>query len=211
MRGLKRKPPLILLVKLMNKILVLSILGILSSSGLLGAIDQKCAPIDVLYHGSKNKYVKIFEPRANHTRDLSDGKVIFATPSLKLASCYLFEWDDSWVHQSVSWKQENSGYEVFMVISDMERLKKIDMGGSVYLLPIESFSFSADRGLGIYEWMSKENIEPLSKIDFFSALDAMKQFKVKVYSLSSEQFKRYLELSGEKQETYLKETGVLHE
>ena len=195
----------------MNKVLVLSLLGILCSFGLFGATDQRCPPIDILYHGSKNKDIKIFEPRDQHTRDPSEGKVIFATPSLKLASCYLFEWDDSWVRQSISWKEVSRDYDVFMVISDMEKLKKIDMGGSIYLLPIESFSFSPGKGLGIYEWTSKKSIEPLSKIDFSSALSAMKQFKVKIYSLDSEQFKRYLKLSGEEQENYLKETGVIYE
>lgn len=79
-----------------NKILVLTVVLLISGLAFLyipshkQKIPQGFAPVDVLYHGSTNSNIKVFEPRNNHIRDKEEGPVVFATPSLKLASCYLF-------------------------------------------------------------------------------------------------------------------------
>lgn len=157
---------------------------------------------DVLYHGSTNPDITIFEPRAKHVRDKAEGSVIFATPSIRLASCYLFEWDDSWVYQFISTKDDAS-YEVYMVISDHKKFKKEDSGGAIYLLPPKGFHFDEKRGLGVYEMISRNKIVPFTKIRFTSALDAMQNFEVKVFFVSRKQFEVFLRLRGEEQEKFL--------
>ena len=162
------------------------------------------APIDALYHGSGNRNIKIFEPRLDHIRDEKEGSVIFATPSIQLASCFLFKWDDSWVHQSISWKENNKAdYKVIMVISDKVRFNQEDLGGAIYILPAHSFEYDKNNGLGIYEWTSKEKVLPFTQINFSSALEAMQIFGVQVYFVNSEQFKYYINLPGEEQEKFL--------
>lgn len=105
-------------------------------------IIQGFAPVDVLYHSSTNGDIKVFEPRNNDFRDKEEGLMVFATPSLKLASCYLFVWDDSWVHQRLSWKDgKMADYQVSMVISDKKRFDNEGSGGAIYILPSKRFVF----------------------------------------------------------------------
>jgi hypothetical protein len=171
-------------------------------------IPQGFAPLDVLYHGSTNNNIKVFEPRNNNIRDKEEGPVVFATPSLKLASCYLFRWDDSWVHQSIFWKDSNKAdYHVVMVISDKIKFEKKDNGGTVYILPSQGFDFEEHKGLGIYEWTHKGAVIPILKIDFSSALVAMEKLGVKVYFVEQEQFQHYLSLPGDAQEKFLLKLG----
>lgn len=193
-----------------NIILVLTV--ILFISGLVflyipsskQQIPQGFAPVDVLYHGSTNSDIKVLKPRNNHIRDKEEGPVVFATHSLKLASCYLFCWDDSWVHQGISWKDGNMAeYQVIMVISDKKRFYKEDNGGTIYILPSEGFVFDEHKGLGIYEWTHKSSITPILKIDFNSALTAMEKTGVKVYFVEQKQFQHYLSLSGDEKEQFL--------
>jgi hypothetical protein len=168
-------------------------------------IPQGFAPTDVLYHGSTNANIKLFESRSTHIRDKEEGPVVFATPSLKLASCYLFRWDDSWVHQSISWKDSNKAdYQVVMVISDKTKFEREDQGGAIYILPSQGFDFDEHKGLGIYELTHKGTVAPMLKIDFPSALVAMKKLGVKVYFVKQDQFQHYLSLPRNAQEKFLK-------
>ena len=156
-------------------------------------------PSDVLYHGSVNRDIKALEPNALHVRNANEGPVVFATPSLALASCYTFRWDDSWVHQTV-----DNG-KVTMVIGDKERFESQNAGGAIYLVSKDRFSFDRDRGLGIYEWVSKEYILTLFKIECESSFQVMKRFGVKIYFLSPEEFSSYLKLSEQERERYLQQ------
>lgn len=162
------------------------------------------APIDAVYHGSTNRNIKTFEPRSHHIRDEKEGSRVFATPSIRLASCYLFKWDDSWVHQSISWKENNKAdYKIIMVISDKTRFHQEDFGGAIYILPAFNFKYDENKGLGIYEWTSKKKVSAFTQINFSSALEAMRIFGVHVYFVNAEQFKHYLTLPGEEQEKFL--------
>lgn len=193
-----------------SKILILIVVVLVSGLAFLYSpfpkqkIPQGFAPVDVLYHGSTNSNIKVFEPRNNHIRDKEEGPVVFATPSLKLASCYLFSWDDSWVHQSISWKDGNiADYQVIMVIADKKRFDKEDDGGAVYILPSQGFDFEEHKGLGIYEWTHNGPVIPILKIDFSSAFAAMQKFGVKIYFVTQDQFQHYLSLPGDTQEQFL--------
>ena len=158
-------------------------------------------PVDVMYHGSPNRDIMIFQPKmVQDLRYERDRNVIFASPSIAFASCYLFRWDDSWVHQMVSFGNPDV---IYMVISDRERFNKLDAGGAIYLVPPQNFDHH--KGLSIYEWTNKNPVPILSKIEFNSALEAMKKFGIKVYFVNKEQFKEYISLSGDAQEKFLSE------
>lgn len=162
---------------------------------------------DVLYHGSSNAGIEVFEPRKEHVRDVAEGEVVFATPSIKLASCYLFKWDDSWVNQFISIKDDGS-YEVYMIISDHVRFQAEDSGGAIYLVPSKGFYCDSTKGLGVYEMISRDKVVPFTHIDFASALDAMRKFGVKVFFISSDKFKIFLKLNGIAKREFLRQSSI---
>lgn len=194
-----------------NKILVVILILLLSGSLFFycsfhknQTTPQGFAPVDVVYHGSPNSNIKIFEPKDEHIRNKDEGAVVFATPSLRVASCYVFKWDDTWVHQSISWKNGNKAdYQVIMVISDRTRFEQKDHGGTIYILPAQDFRFDEHRGLGIYEWTHKKPVRPMLQINFSSGLEAMQKSGVQVYFVEPNQFQHYLSLPGEEQEKFL--------
>ena len=95
-----------------------------------------------------------------------------------------------------------------MVISDKSRFIKTDSDGAIYLLPINKFQFDKDKGLGRYECVNKEKIIPYTKLEFSSALEAMKKFGVKICFATKEQFKFYITLSGKEQSEFLTNSEI---
>lgn len=91
--------------------------------------------------------------------------------------------------------------------SDINHLPPFNEDGeedrSSHLLPARSFRVYENKGLGIYECVSKEKITPLAKIPFSSALQAMNTLTVNVYFLNKAQFKFYLSLPSDKQSKFL--------
>lgn len=166
-------------------------------------VYPKQGPIDILFHGSSNKNINTFKPQSKSVRDKSEGAVIFATPYLRLASCFLFQWDDSWVQLVVDWDWSSASDNVVMVISDKERFLKEDKGGAIYMLSAKDFSFDPQKGMGVYEWISKEEQAYIHKIQYSSALEAMKKAGVKVYFLTTEKFNEYKSLNMENQRKFL--------
>ena len=51
---------------------------------------------EYLYHGSDNRGIQIFEPKAERVRDKAEGLVVFATQDKSFASMFLAPGDDSW-------------------------------------------------------------------------------------------------------------------
>lgn len=128
----------------------------------------------ILYHASPNKNIDVFEPRNEHVRDINEGPVVFATPHVDLASCFLFENDDSWV--SIS--RFNSVQVI--IVSDRERFEREDHGGVIYELPSDTFVHEI-RGGAKDEWTSRVSAKPTGKTEYKSALEAMLEHGVQVY------------------------------
>ena len=82
----------------------------------------------VLYHASRNG-IGIFEPRTDTARDENEGPKVFATPSRAMTSIFLVDCDDSWVSSGAM------NDVPYIIISDEERYKSLDKGGTVYSLP----------------------------------------------------------------------------
>ena len=146
--------------------------------------DMSAKPL-MLYHGSLDRKIKELEPRAIGVRDQGEGPVIFAAIDPGLASIFI----------TPTYQYGKSGRfcntcPYYYVYSNKEKYKSIDKGGSIYFLPIDSFTTNPAKGLGTNEWTSKERVKPLYKIDFESSLQAMLNFGVQVFFVTNEIFER---------------------
>lgn len=152
--------------------------------GKINRIEKQEKP-EFLYHASGNKDIKEFEPRRKKMRDHEEGQVIFATPNLALASAFLMnELDDSWSH-----KGDINGIP-YAVIKDKDLFTKFDKGGSIYKLPSDSFNCDLNKGMGKFEWISRENVKPIDKIDYDSTLTAMLNNGLQVYFINEDTFSK---------------------
>lgn len=143
-----------------------------------------------LYHASSRSDLNIIEPRAESSRNIEEGLVVFATPSLSYATMFLFRWDGSWVQAGFT----NS--VPIMVISDKERFfEEESKGGSIYVLPSESFSCEEESNMDEFEWISKRSVKPLRSMSFNSALEAMLENGVQVFILDKDTFDKFTALN----------------
>lgn len=126
-----------------------------------------------LYHGSAHKNIKELEPRNKSVRDPNEGPVVFATPELALAAIFMTK------KVVESGKFDDIPYAI--IIDQKESFIKNNKGGHIYIVPSSSFQNDPSKGLGEYEWVSKEKVEPLQKIEYLSSLDAMIENGVQVY------------------------------
>lgn len=157
--------------------------------------NESLFPLDTFFHGSPNNNIEEIDTATEDS--------VFATPSIALASCYLFRWYDDWVNQIVLWKDNPNDYTITMVISDKDRFLKIDNGGSIYLLPRLGFNYNENKGLRIFEWVTNKKVIPYDKLEYVSALEAMKKYGVKVYFLDQEEWQNYKFFSEEQKKEYL--------
>ncbi len=148
---------------------------------------SEAAKPKVLFHSSRNKDIKEFEPRNKKVRDPLEGPVVFATPDKAYASCFLVPSDDSWVIIG-----RYSTYGVpgpwKVVVSDEERFRRADKGGAIYHLPSQSFSFHPERNMSETEWTSHQAVKPLGKEEYESGLEAMIGQGVDVYFVDKTTF-----------------------
>lgn len=135
-----------------------------------------------LYHASANPNINIFEPRELRTRGLNEGPVIFATPDIAYASCFMLDRDGSWVGVH-KWGKSNWVVDCI----DRERFFQNDKGGAIYILASDSFTNDPQKGTGFYEWISKEAVAPIDKIIYTSALEAMLENNVQIFFITPEQ------------------------
>jgi hypothetical protein len=136
-----------------------------------------------LYHASRSRAIKEFEPRADKTRSDEDGPLVFATPDKAYASVFLIPWDDSWV-QCI-----NHDGVVTLVVSDQERFCAEDKGGAIYELASDNFS-NVEPGTDHPEWTSAEKVKPRRIEEITSAVDAMIENGVQLYFVDHATFDR---------------------
>ena len=129
----------------------------------------------VLYHGSSVSGLRLLEPQAHKIRHPAEGPVVFAAVALPLATLFIVPTDDSWTVSGTF------GRVYHIVISDRERFTRNDHGGSVYVVPGESFSCDPEKGLGELEWVSAVPVKPIDEFIFRSALEAMLENRVQVF------------------------------
>ena len=139
----------------------------------------------LMFHASTNRNIEIFQPRATHVRDRKEGPVIFATPHIGFASMWLAGWHGKWV---------NSGSfdrgPFYFVCSNKEKFINEDNGGAIYVLDANKFYYDLEKNASssLTEWVCKEEIEPLYKLEFESALETMINFGVQVFFVDQKTF-----------------------
>ena len=151
----------------------------------------------VLYHGSGNRNIEIFEPRKNvRQKNGEEKEFVFATDSLVKALPYMFKNENGRINYSSG--QRNGEVRAVFQMSEKE-LRDLDQGGAVYELPSDEFS----EGDG-YEWASENPVKASNKIEFDSTVDAMIENGIKVYCLSQKDYENYSVLnSGQERFSFL--------
>ena len=129
----------------------------------------------VLFHGSRNPNIDMFEPRQEKVRDKNEGPRVFGTPSRAMASLFLVEVEKSWVDFGTL---DDAPY---IVISDEERFRNLDKGGVIYTLPNTTFENDPEKGLRDMEWTSEKSVTPTGKEVVPSALKDMVEQGVKIF------------------------------
>jgi hypothetical protein len=151
----------------------------------------------VLFHVTRNPEIEIFEPRAERIRDRNEGPKIFATPSRALVGVFLVECDDSWVQLGMT---DDVPY---IIISDEERFRSSDKGGTIYSLPNDTFENDPEKGLREFEWTSGEPLKPIGQENIPSALGDMLAHGVKIFFVDKETF-RHIQDSSDDGESIIK-------
>lgn len=146
--------------------------------------EKKEKPL-FLYHASANREIEKFEPRAKKIRDPEEGPVIFATPDLALATTFLVsEVNDNWTQIG---KIDGTPY---MVIRDKKHFLRCDKGGSIYKFNNDGFTSHPHKGMGDDEWVSKNTVSPVEKINVQSALETMIENGVQVFFVDKDIFNK---------------------
>lgn len=118
----------------------------------------------ILYHGSSQKNLKLLEPKDLTKRAGQTKSLVYTTPNKAYASCFLFVWDDSWVH--LSFKNGVHTMDIF----DKQRFYETDHGGAIYVLDTDK-AFRVDE-IGL-EFAIEDSIVPVSEEIYSSAFVAM--------------------------------------
>ena len=130
----------------------------------------------ILYHGSPHSDIEELEPRSKSHRDPKEGPLVFASPDLATASIFLLD------GVSESGFFNNVPYAI--IVGPREEFVKKDHGGHIYVLPGDTFINDPNKGLGKYEWTSKEKVKPKEVIEYKSSLDATIENGIQVYFIS---------------------------
>lgn len=145
-----------------------------------------------LFHGSPDRSIKIFEPRAIHVRSKDEGPVVFATPYIQNAAIFLNRWSDDWA-TSGSFASGNKSVFYF-ICSDKERFLKEDNGGAIYVLPSENFVCNRySKWHPHSEWTSSVPVRPFHKFEFAKTFDAMMNLGVQVFFVDVETYKKFMQ------------------
>ncbi len=136
-----------------------------------------------LYHGSPHRGLEEIEPRKTTVRDPEEGELVFATQDIGLASVFMAN------SRHYGCGRFNETKYCYIVEPGEEFIRR-DKGGHIYVLPSDSFETDPNKGLGVYEWTSKQKVKPIEKIEYTSALDAMLANGVQVYFIDEETHKK---------------------
>ena len=141
----------------------------------------------VLYHASSSKDIEEFKPRAESVRDPNEGPVVFATPDIAYASCFIVPSTDAWSQKSVFITESGESMHV-VIIGDKERFQKIDKGGAIYFLPSDKFETDLEKNMKDREWISRKPVKPSGKTEYRTGLQAMLENGVQVYFVDKKTF-----------------------
>ncbi len=142
---------------------------------------QKADRQKYLYHASANNNLRIIKPRSlTIPKGFDKGPVVFATDCFTFSTQFIVPHDDSWANGGAF------GDTCFFVISDRKKFEKADKGGTIYLVPSDTF-----KKYNRKEWFSNKSIKPGGKVSFTSGLQAMIIRGVQVYFVGTRTYKEY--------------------
>lgn len=130
---------------------------------------------EVLYHGSPDENIEIFEPHVSYGSGEQFGKLVYATHDLATATIFLAQ------HKKVMSSGHFGGISYVLITDSREEFIKMDQGGCIYILPSETFTTEKGRGMGEFEWASPVPVKPIKKVKYPSALKAMLENEVQIY------------------------------
>lgn len=146
----------------------------------------------VLYHASQAKKLKTIFPKPTLSNNRYIGDYIFATANRALATMYLAP----------------KGFAILMNIDALiptliicgneQELKKHDKGGAIYELSPDVFIDTPQKGLELYEKVSKKPITPLKAKIYDSIFDAFREQRIKVKFVDEATFKELVESPDQK-------------
>jgi hypothetical protein len=151
------------------------------------ATEQREQP-KALYHASPVAEIETLKPGARSVRDGKEGAVIFATPDKALATTFLFENHGGWAQMG---KINNVPY--ILIAKDRDAFIQEDKGGVMYEMSPDGFSSDPHKGMGEDEWTRQGEVQPRSKEQYPSALDAMIDNGVQVYFVDQLTLERFQE------------------
>lgn len=128
-----------------------------------------------LYHGSPRGDIEEFEPRISGGSGEQYGALVYAAPDMATASIFMANVKGNWSAGRFS------GVPYALIPMSRDEFIKNDAGGFIYVLSSDTFSFERSRGIGEYEWASKEKVTPIKKLEYPSALEAMLENGVQLY------------------------------
>lgn len=137
----------------------------------------------LLYHGSPRGDIEKFEPRVSGGSGEQYGALVYAAPDMATASIFMAKVEGEWSAGRFS------GIPYALIPMSRDEFMKNDAGGFIYILPSDTFSFERGRGMGEYEWASKDKVVPIRKIQYSSALEAMLENGVQVYFVDQNIFR----------------------
>jgi len=153
----------------------------------------------ILYHGSTSRDIDIFLPSRNSFRDPQEGPVVFATQRKDLALCFCMPFDDSWMSVGIA---ADNVCEI--LIADRKKFKKLDKGGAVYTLPSDTFYCDPNKGMGRFEWVSRDPVKPITKSIYENIFEALIEFGVRVYFIDLSILREYRKIPGERKLEFIR-------
>ena len=136
---------------------------------------------EILFHASSKRDLTEIKPRKISVRDPQEGPVVFASPDKGAVTKFLMS------HIKPYEAGRSNGVEWFAAIE--EQFMEADVGGAVYHVPVDTFSFDSGRSQGNEEWTSKVSVVPTKKDVYENSLEAMIDHGVQVYLLDELTFK----------------------
>lgn len=140
---------------------------------------------DIVFHGSAESgltEIATSEKTVNGKKQ----QIIFASPSMRFASCFLPEWKDTWCNLFAL-----NDDAVYFSTRDREKfLQHAAKPASMYLMQAGDFAHDPITGKDPIEWISRKNCIPLFEIRVESCLEAMRKLGVQFHFVDEKIFEQ---------------------
>lgn len=147
--------------------------------------------MQVLYHASPLKNLKIIQPKKTLSRDIYIGDYVFATSNIRLAAMYLATKGIAILLNVKSPKP------TIVIRSNPREYISNDKGGAIYAVSDRTFKKSPQEGLEDSEMVSGVSVKPISRQVYSSSLDAMKEKGIVIYFVDEKVFNDIVEAKDE--------------